>query len=172
MRLTVNTVEHELVSPPLTSLLNALRDELNITGPKVGCQDGSCGTCTVIVDGEPRRSCLLPLAMVDGAEVTTIEGLGAPRSLHDVQAAFHAYYGSQCGFCTPGMVTASVALLERNPNPSREQIQNALGGHMCRCTGYVKIIDAVEAVARGESFEELEVTRSRGGEATAGRVPA
>ena len=172
MRLTVNTVEHELASPPLTTLLSALRNELDITGPKVGCEDGSCGTCTVIVNGEPRRSCLLPLAMVDGAEVTTIEGLGSPKSMHEVQAAFHTYYGSQCGFCTPGMILASVALLERNPNPSRSQIQSALSGHMCRCTGYVKIIDAVEAVARGESFDEVEETRSTGEEATVKGVPA
>ena len=172
MKLTVNGVERELVSPPLTSLLNALRDELDITGPKVGCQGGSCGTCTVLVDGEPRRSCLLPLGAVDGAQVTTIEGLGSPKHLHALQAAFHYYYGSQCGFCTPGMILASVALLERNPNPSRKQIQNALRGHQCRCTGYVKIIDAVEAVVRGESFEGAELTRSRGQEATIKGAPA
>jgi 4-hydroxybenzoyl-CoA reductase subunit gamma len=166
MRLIVNGAEHEPLSPPLTSLLNVLRDELNITGPKVGCQGGSCGTCTVLVDGEPRRSCLLPLAMIDGARVTTIEGLGTPRNLHPMQAAFHFYYGSQCGFCTPGMILASVALLERNPHPTRKQIQNALGGHQCRCTGYVKILDAVEAVVRGESFEGEDRTRSRGQEAT------
>jgi 4-hydroxybenzoyl-CoA reductase subunit gamma len=172
MKLTVNGFEHELASPPLTSLLNALRDELDITGPKAGCQGGSCGTCTVLVDGEPRRSCLLPLAAVDGAQVTTIEGLGSPRNLHPLQAAFHFYYGSQCGFCTPGMILASAALLQRNPNPSRKQIQSALGGHMCRCTGYVKIIDAVEAVVRGESFEGADRTRSRGEEATIKGAPA
>jgi carbon-monoxide dehydrogenase small subunit len=172
MRLTVNGVEHELRSPPLQSLLNALRDELNVTGPKVGCQAGSCGTCTVLVDGEPRRSCLLPLAAVDGASVTTVEGLGTARHLHPVQAAFHFYYGSQCGFCTPGLILASVALLRRNPNPTRRQIQNALAGHLCRCTGYVKIVDAVEAIVRGESFEGAVLTRSRGQEATARGVPA
>jgi aerobic-type carbon monoxide dehydrogenase small subunit (CoxS/CutS family) len=172
MRLIVNGAEHEVVSPPLASLLNTLRNELDITGPKAGCQGGSCGTCTVLVDGEPRRSCLLPLAAVDGAEVTTIEGLGSPRKLHVMQAAFHYYYGSQCGFCTPGMILASVALLERNSNPSRKQIQNALGGHHCRCTGYVKIIDAVEAVARGETFEGAELTRSRGEEAAPKGAPA
>lgn len=166
MRLIVNEAEFEVQSAPLTSLLNTLRDELDITGPKVGCQGGSCGTCTVLVNGEPRRSCLLPLAAVDGARVTTIEGLGSPRKLHPLQAAFHYYYGSQCGFCTPGMILASAALLERNPSPSRQQIANALGGHHCRCTGYVKILDAVEAVARGETFEGAELTRSRRAEAT------
>ncbi len=156
MRLTVNGVEHELASPPLTSLLNALREELEITSPKVGCQQGGCATCTVLVDGEPRRSCLLPLAMVDGAQVTTVEGLGSPKNLHPLQAAFHYRYGTQCGFCTPGLILASAALLQRNPNPSSAQIQRALGGHFCRCTGFVKIIEAVEAVAGGESFEEAD----------------
>ena len=164
MNLVVNGDVREIVSPPLTSLLRTLRDELDVTGPKAGCQTGSCGTCTVLVDGQPRRSCLLPLAAIDGAEITTIEGLGTPRNLHVMQAAFHTYYASQCGFCTPGMILASVALLERNPNPTRRQIQNALAGHHCRCTGYVKILDAVEAVVRGETFDRIELTRSRGGE--------
>ena len=172
MKLIVNGSERELLSPPLTSLLNALRDELNVTGPKAGCQGGNCGTCTVLVDGQPRRACLLPLAAVDGAQVTTIEGLGSPRRLHPMQAAFHYYYGSQCGFCTPGMILAAVALLDRRPNPSREQIQNELAGHICRCTGYVKIVDAVEAVVRGESFEGADLTRSRRGEASIKGAPA
>ncbi|MFQ5427247.1 MAG: (2Fe-2S)-binding protein [Gaiellales bacterium] len=172
MRLAVNGVERELTSPPLMSLLSVLREELDVTSPKAGCQGGSCGTCTVLVDGEPRHSCLLPLGMVDGAQVTTVEGLGSPKHLHVLQAAFHYYYGAQCGFCTPGMILASVALLDRDPSPSRRQIQNALAGHMCRCTGYMKIIDAVEAVARGESFEGADRTRSRGGEATPERAPA
>ena len=150
MKLTVNGVERELVSPPLTSLLNALRDELDITGPKVGCQGGSCGTCTVLVDGEPRRSCLLPVATLDGAAITTVEGLGTPERMSPVQAAFHKFYGSQCGFCTPGMLLATAALLDRSPTPSRRDIEQALAGHACRCTGYVKIIEAVEGAARGD----------------------
>ena len=158
MNLTVNGLSHALASPPLSSLLQVLREELDVTGPKAGCLQGGCGTCTVLVNGEPRRSCLLPLAAVDGAEVTTIEGLGDAKNLHSLQAAFHHYYGAQCGFCTPGMIIASFALLQRNPNPSREQIQHALAGHICRCTGYVKIIDAVEGVARGETYEEADRT--------------
>jgi aerobic-type carbon monoxide dehydrogenase small subunit (CoxS/CutS family) len=154
MRLIVNGVERELPLPPLTTLLHALREELGITSPKAGCQQGGCGACTVLVDGEPRRACLLPLAAVDGASVTTVEGLGAPGNLSTVQAAYHEQYGAQCGFCTPGFVLATTALLERNPSPSREQILEDLGGHVCRCTGYVKIVAAVEAAARGDVSDD------------------
>jgi len=151
MNLTVNGVERDLDSPPLTSLLTALREELGITGPKAGCQQGGCGTCTVLVDGEPRRSCLLPLAHVEGAAVTTVEGLGTPARLSPVQAAFHQEYGSQCGFCTPGFLVATHALLEHKPSPTRADIETALSGHVCRCTGYVKILAAVEAAIQGEA---------------------
>jgi aerobic carbon-monoxide dehydrogenase small subunit len=149
MQLTVNGVEHSVESPPLSPLLFALREELGITSPKAGCQQGGCGACTVLVDGEPRRSCLLPLAAVDGASITTVEGLGTPESLHAVQAAFHEHYGSQCGFCTPGFLLATQALIERSPGAGREQIDEALAGHVCRCTGYVKIVEAVEAAVGG-----------------------
>ena len=149
MNLTVNGVEHELVSPPLVPLLYVLREELGITSPKAGCQQGGCGTCTVLVDGEPRRSCLLPLAAVDGASITTVEGIGTPEQLAPVQAAFHEHYGSQCGFCTPGFLLATHALIERSPNAGREEIESALAGHTCRCTGYVKILEAVESVVGG-----------------------
>ena len=147
MRLTVNGLDHELVTGPLEPLLHALREELGITSPKAGCQEGGCGACTVLVDGEPRRSCLVPLAAVEGASVTTVEGLGEPGNLSTVQAAFHEQYGIQCGFCTPGFVLATTALLERSPSPSRDEILAGLGGHVCRCTGYVKIVAAVEAAA-------------------------
>jgi len=147
MRLTVNGLERELASAPLEPLLHALREELGITSPKAGCQEGGCGACTVLVDGEPRRSCLVPLAAVEGASVTTVEGLGEPGNLSTVQAAFHEQYGIQCGFCTPGFVLATTALLERSPSPSRDEILAGLGGHVCRCTGYVKIVAAVEAAA-------------------------
>jgi aerobic carbon-monoxide dehydrogenase small subunit len=150
MNLTVNGAQYDLASPPLASLLQVLREEIGLTGAKAGCQQGGCGTCTVLVDGEPVRACLTALAAVDGAAVTTIEGLGTPERLSVVQAAFHQKYGSQCGFCTPGMLIATHALLERNGTPSRADIEEALSGHVCRCTGYVKIIDAVEAAARGE----------------------
>src|SRR5690242_20919956 len=104
MRLIVNGIEQEVSSAPLTPLLHVLREELEITSPKAGCQQGGCGTCTVLVDGEPRRSCLTAIATVDGAEITTLEGLGEPASMSVVQAAFHNRYAAQCGFCTPGMI--------------------------------------------------------------------
>jgi aerobic-type carbon monoxide dehydrogenase small subunit (CoxS/CutS family) len=150
MRVTVNGVERELTTPPLETLLHALREELAITSPKAGCQQGGCGACTVLVDGEPRRSCLTPLVAVEGATVTTVEALGEPGRLSPVQAAFYEQYGLQCGFCTPGFVLATTALLARNPRPSRDEILADLSGHVCRCTGYVKIVAAVEAAAGGE----------------------
>jgi aerobic-type carbon monoxide dehydrogenase small subunit (CoxS/CutS family) len=149
VRITVNGSTHEIASAPLTPLLHVLRDELHITSPKAGCQQGSCGTCTVIVDGEARRSCLLPVAAVDGAEITTLEGIGTPDALSPVQVAFLERAAAQCGFCTPGFITAATALLASNPTPSKQQIRAALSGHYCRCTGYVKILEAVEAAAGG-----------------------
>ena len=152
MNLTVNGAGYEVVSPPLTALLHVLRDELELTSPKAGCQQGGCGTCTVLIDGEPRRSCLTALATVDGAQITTLEGLGEADDLSPVQAAFHRHYAAQCGFCSPGMIMAATALIERAGGPvDAHQVQEALGGHYCRCTGYVKIIDAVVSASKGES---------------------
>jgi aerobic-type carbon monoxide dehydrogenase small subunit (CoxS/CutS family) len=149
MHLTVNGIELDVESHALRPLLHVLREELGITSPKAGCQQGGCGTCTVLVDGEPRRSCLLPLAAVDGASITTVEGIGTAEHLGPVQAAFHEHYGSQCGFCTPGFLLATHALMERSPNADRAEIVEALAGHTCRCTGYVKILEAVESVVGG-----------------------
>jgi aerobic carbon-monoxide dehydrogenase small subunit len=160
MNLTVNGIEQEISSPPLTALLHVLREELEIMSPKAGCQQGGCGTCTVLVDGEPRRSCLTPVAVVDGAAITTLEGLGEAESLSPVQAAFHNRYAAQCGFCTPGMIVAATALIEREGGEvERDEVLEALGGHYCRCTGYVKIVDAVMAASRGdvEPVEDLPV---------------
>ena len=154
MRLTVNGSERELSTPPLATLLHALREELGITSPKAGCQQGGCGACTVLVDGEPRRSCLTPLAAVDGATITTVEGIGAPDALSPVQAAFEEHYAAQCGFCTSGFVMAAHALVERNGGASREEVLEALAGHVCRCTGYVKILEAVSAAASGDVHPE------------------
>jgi aerobic carbon-monoxide dehydrogenase small subunit len=150
MRLTVNGEERDLHSPPLTSLLSALREELDITSPKAGCHQGGCGACTVLVDGEARRSCLLPLAAVDGATITTVEGLGAANDLSPVQAAFDEHYAAQCGFCTSGFIMAATALIDRTPKANREEILAGLSGHVCRCTGYIKIVSAVEAAAKGD----------------------
>ena len=151
MNLTVNGRTHEVESAPLTPLLTVLREELTITSPKAGCQQGGCGACTVLLDGQPVRSCLMPVAAADGAEITTVEGIGTPDRLAPVQAAFHKEYGSQCGFCTPGVLLATHALLERSPHPSREEIEEALAGHVCRCTGYVKILAAVQSAANGSA---------------------
>jgi aerobic-type carbon monoxide dehydrogenase small subunit (CoxS/CutS family) len=164
MRLTVNGVEHSIESPGLTSLLYVLREEIGITSPKAGCQQGGCGTCTVLVAGEPRRSCLLPIAAIDGSEITTVEGLGTPEKLAPIQAAFHKFYGSQCGFCTPGFLLATHAMLERNASPDRSEIERALGGHTCRCTGYVKILEAVEGAIRGDVGEFDLMPEPRAGE--------
>jgi carbon-monoxide dehydrogenase small subunit len=152
LELNVNGVTYATARPPLSTLLSVLREELNVLSPKVGCLQGACGTCTVLLDGEPRRSCLLPIALLEGAEITTLEGLGAPPDeLAPVQAAFHAGYAAQCGFCTPGMLMAAHALIERKGGPvERDEVIDALSGHICRCTGYVKIVDAVMAASRGE----------------------
>jgi aerobic-type carbon monoxide dehydrogenase small subunit (CoxS/CutS family) len=152
MRLIVNGIEQDVASPPLTPLLHVLRDELDITSPKAGCQAGGCGTCTVLVDGEPRRSCLTAVAAVDGAAITTLEGLGEPDGLSAVQAAFYNHYAAQCGFCTPGMIVAATHLIEQKGGPlERHEVLEGLEGHYCRCTGYVKIVEAVLAASRGES---------------------
>ena len=153
MKLTVNGRSYDIESGPLTTLLDVLREELEITGPKAGSEQGGCGACTVLVDGEPRRSCLVPVGAIEGASVTTVEGLGEPARLAPIQQAFVHYYASQCGFCTPGMLIAAQAYLDRGGTDDREAIIEALGGHVCRCTGYVKIIEAVAAAARGESFD-------------------
>jgi aerobic-type carbon monoxide dehydrogenase small subunit (CoxS/CutS family) len=157
MNLTVNGVAQEVASAPLSTLLNVLREELGITSAKAGCEQGGCGACTVLIDGEPRRSCLTALGAIDGSDVTTVEGLGTPESLSPVQQAFTHHYAAQCGFCTSGMLLAAEAYVRRGGTDDPEAIQEALAGHVCRCTGYVKIVDAVAAVARGEEFD-LSVT--------------
>jgi aerobic-type carbon monoxide dehydrogenase small subunit (CoxS/CutS family) len=151
VKLSVNGVEQSIVSPPLTSLLAVLREELEVTSPKAGCQQGGCGACAVLVDGSPMRSCLIAVATVEGAEITTVEGLGSPEALSPVQEAFHRHYAAQCGFCTPGMVVAASALIAAKGGPlEREEVLDGLSGHYCRCTGYVKIVAAVMAASRGE----------------------
>jgi len=155
MKITVNGTARTVESAPLASLLHVLREELSIPSPKAGCQQGGCGSCTVLVDGEPRRACLTPLIAVEGASITTVEGLGGPGadSLSTVQQAFVHHYAAQCGFCTAGMMLAATAYIEAGGSDDREAIAAALGGHVCRCTGYVKIIDAVAAAARGDEFD-------------------
>ena len=156
LEIKVNGREHRLEIDPATNLLTVLREQLFITGPKIGCETGDCGTCNVMIDGELRRACLTNAMTVSGSEVTTIEGVGGKGSLHPLQKQFYENFASQCGFCTPGMIMASKALLDENPAPSEQEIKEALAGNLCRCTGYVNIIKAVKAAA--------EVISAQGGE--------
>jgi carbon-monoxide dehydrogenase small subunit len=145
---TLNGRETEVIVRPLTTLQKLLREQLNLTATKAGCKQGGCGSCTVLVNGEPMMSCLLPAEDVEGQEVITLEGLTQNGELHTIQEAFHEKFAAQCGFCTPGMILVAKALLDRNPNPAREEIVEALTGNYCRCTGYEPIIQAVAEAAR------------------------
>jgi aerobic carbon-monoxide dehydrogenase small subunit len=143
---TVNGTAHDVLVEPRTLLLDFLRDELALTGAHAGCEQGVCGACTVLVDGEPTRACLMFAAQVDGAAVTTVESLARPDgTLHPVQRAFTENHGLQCGFCTPGMLLAACALLENNPYPEPSDVREALSGNLCRCTGYQNIVRSVVA---------------------------
>lgn len=143
MNCIVNGVAQTLHAYPMARLLDVLREELHLTGTKEGCGEGECGACSVIINGELVNSCLIPLAQVEGAEIKTIEGVASGDQLHAVQEAFVLCGGAQCGICTPGMVIAAVNLLERIPHPNEAQIRAGLAGNLCRCTGYMKIFEAV-----------------------------
>jgi 4-hydroxybenzoyl-CoA reductase gamma subunit len=147
LTLNVNGRVHELAAPGSALLLDVLREQLHLTGSKQGCDGGECGACTVLVDGQPRLACITLAASVEGKKIETIEALAQAGRMSRLQQAFHEKLGTQCGFCTPGMVMATEALLRREPNPSEAQIRDALSGNLCRCTGYVKIIEAVQTAA-------------------------
>jgi len=140
---TVNGEARGVEVFPMARLLDVLREQLQLTGTKEGCGEGECGACTVIIDGQIVNSCLVPMAQVDGAQITTIEGVANGDDLHAVQQAFIEHGGAQCGICTPGMVLAAVDLLKRNPQPTENDIRNGLAGNLCRCTGYMKIFESV-----------------------------
>ena len=144
---TVNGERHEAEVEPRQLLVYFLREQLGLTGTNVGCDTSSCGSCTVLLDGESVKSCTVLAVQADGTEVTTIEGLATAGELHPVQRAFHESHALQCGYCTPGMVMATVSLLQEQPNPSEEEIRQALEGNLCRCTGYHNIVKAVQAAA-------------------------
>jgi len=146
--LTVNGQHHELAVWPMARLLDVLREGLGLTGTKEGCGEGECGACSVLLNGELVNSCLIPVMQADGAEITTIEGVAAGGQLHAVQQAFLTHGGAQCGICTPGMVLAAVNLLRHTPQPSEADIRNGLAGNLCRCTGYIKIFEAVVEACR------------------------
>ena len=144
----INGKAEYLMVPANMTLLQLLRDKLALTGTKNGCEAGECGACTVLVDGEPTNSCMMLAVEADGREITTVEGLTENGELSALQQAFVDHNAVQCGFCTPGMLISSHALLERKPQPSREEIEEALLGNLCRCTGYVRIIEAIEDVTQ------------------------
>ena len=145
--LTVNGARREAEVEPRQLLVYFLRETLGLTGTNVGCDTSSCGSCTVLLDGESVKSCTMLAVQADGGEVTTIEGLAQNGSLHPVQQAFHEAHGLQCGYCTPGMVLAAVSFLAENPSPTEDEIRLALEGNLCRCTGYHNIVKAVQAAA-------------------------
>lgn len=147
IRTTVNGTTHELTVESRKTLLSMLREQLHLTGTKEGCGTGDCGACTVLMDGEPVPSCLVLAAEADGREIVTIEGIVQDGKLHPVQEALVELGGIQCGFCTPGMVISAVALLAANPDPTEQEIRDALAGNLCRCTGYGKIIAAIQKAA-------------------------
>src|SRR5678816_4598923 len=140
---TVNGAPRSLEVFPMARLLDVLREQLHLTGTKEGCGEGECGACTVVLDGQIVNSCLVPVAQVNGSNITTIEGVAQQDQLHAVQQAFIDHGGAQCGICTPGMILAAVDLLNRNPEPSETDIRNGLAGNLCRCTGYMKIFESV-----------------------------
>lgn len=143
----VNGTKHQVMVEATTSLLEVLRDKLMITSPKMGCNSGDCGTCSVLLDGEVIRSCITPAMVANNREVTTLEGISEPGELDPLQKAFSEHHGTQCGFCTPGMIITAKALLNANPHPSKQEIKEALSGNLCRCTGYKKIVESVEAAS-------------------------
>ncbi len=147
VHITVNGERHELDVEPRLLLVHLLRDRLGLNGTHVGCDTSNCGACTVHLDGESVKSCTVLAVQADGAEVTTIEGMGSLENLHPLQEAFWANHGLQCGYCTPGMIMAAADLLQRNPSPSEEEIRHGLEGNLCRCTGYQNIVIAVQDAA-------------------------
>ena len=152
MVVTVNGIQYERDVEPRLLLSDFLRQDLGLTGTHVGCEHGVCGACTILLDGEPVRSCLMLAVQADGAAVSTVEGL-APSAdeLHPLQAAFREAHGLQCGFCTPGILMTMVAFLRDRPTPDEAEIRDALGGHLCRCTGYHNIVDAVKLASGAAS---------------------
>ena len=146
--INVNGVDHAREVEPRLLLVHYLRDVLGLTGTHIGCESSICGACTVLLDGQAVKSCTMFAVQADGANVTTIEGLAANGNLHPVQEGFWEKHGLQCGYCTPGMIMASAQLIDRNPNPSREEIRHGLEGNLCRCTGYQHIVEAVEYAAK------------------------
>ena len=153
---TLNGNDTEVICDDNTTLLDLLRDQIGLTGTKKGCEEGECGACTVMIDGRPINSCVTLARQVEGCNVVTIEGLAVNGVLTPVQQQFIDNWAFQCGYCTPGMIMSATALLLRNPNPTEQEIREAIEGNLCRCTGYAKIIDAIEAAAAATNWGEVE----------------
>ncbi len=153
LSMTVNGEKADLAVEPHATLVEVLREDLGLLGVKEGCSEGACGACTVLMNGAPIRACLTPALEADGTEILTIEGLASGGKLHPVQEAFVQAGAIQCGFCTPGMILSTKALLDRSPRPTDEEIKSALAGSFCRCTGYAKILDAVRVAADSSSVK-------------------
>ena len=149
----LNGLPVDMLAKPTETLLDVLREKLGILSARRGCDTGECGTCTVILDGEPVRSCLTLALTVQGKKIETLEGLIRDGKMHSLQEAFHEHYAAQCGFCTPGMVMSAKALLDKKPKPTREEIVEAMSGNLCRCGCYNEIVEAVESVAHGRRKE-------------------
>ena len=147
IKLTVNGREEEFLAEPRELLIHTLRERLDLTGPHIGCETSHCGACTVTLNGKSVKSCTMFVAQANGAEVTTIEGLGTPDALHVLQESFREHHGLQCGFCTPGMITRAAKLLEENPSPTEEEVRFGMAGNLCRCTGYQNIVKSILAAA-------------------------
>ncbi|MCX5807464.1 MAG: (2Fe-2S)-binding protein [Proteobacteria bacterium] len=145
--LKINDEEYSITTCPNRTLLEILRDDLSLTGAKESCGEGACGACTVLLDGLPMRSCLLLVTEAEGKEITTIEGLSGNGKLDPIQDAFIEYHAIQCGFCSPGMILTAYSLLKNNPDPDEEEIRHAISGNICRCTGYAKIVEAIQAIS-------------------------
>ena len=155
IELQVNGEKSKVRTEPHRKLLKVLRDDLNLTGTKDGCSQGDCGACLVIMDGKAVNSCLVLAAQADGAEIITVEGLAENGELSNIQQAFAERWGFQCGFCTPGMLISSYALLQQNPDPSLDEVKRALAGNLCRCTGYKPIFDSVQMAAELQTDKNL-----------------
>jgi carbon-monoxide dehydrogenase small subunit len=156
IRVRINDTPYERSVEARKLLVDFIRDDIGLTGTHIGCEHGVCGACTVLLNGEPSQSCLLFAVQVDGSEIVTVEGLGSDGSLHPLQEAFSVAHGLQCGFCTPGMLMSAIYLLRDNPDPSETDIRLAISGNICRCTGYVNIVKAVQLAAQALKQREIK----------------
>ena len=156
IRVRINDTPYERSVEARKLLVDFIRDDIGLTGTHIGCEHGVCGACTVLLNGEPSQSCLLFAVQADGAEIVTVEGLGSDGSLHPLQEAFSVAHGLQCGFCTPGMLMSALYLLRDNPDPSETDIRLAISGNICRCTGYVNIVKAVQLAAQALKQREIK----------------